>query len=166
MSDEGEKQPVTLLQTPIRLEYTVYPGREQVNFLRALVEGRIVGRRSPNGKVYVPPMGACPMTGELFVEDVPVADVGTITTYCVINIPFEGQRLTPPYVCGWILLDGADVPLFHIVAGVGPQDVRMGMRVKAVWEPEGEREFSLTSIRYFEPNGEPDAPYESFEAHL
>ncbi len=166
--DAGQEapKPITRIATPLRLEFTVYAGREQSAFLRNLVGGRIVGRRSTNGKVYVPPVGACPMTGDLFVEDVVVAEVGTLTTYCVVNIPFEGQRLQPPYVCGWILLDGADVPLFHIVAGIAPHEVRMGMRLRAVWEPEAERELSLTAIRYFEPTGEADAPFESYEAHL
>jgi hypothetical protein len=40
------------------------------------------------------------------------------------------------------------------------------MRVEGVWcEPE-ERRPSLENIKYMRPNGEPDAPYDSFKEHL
>jgi hypothetical protein len=42
----------------------------------------------------------------------------------------------------------------------------MGMRVKAEWAPLGERRPTLESIRWFSPNGEPDAPFESYQEHL
>jgi len=163
---ESNQEPITRIKTPIRLDYTITAGRELSAFLEHLKNGRIVGRRSTNGKVYVPPVGACPMTGNLMIEDVEVADIGTLTTYCVINIPFEGQQLTPPYVCGWILLDGADVPLFHLVGDIDPAEVRMGMRVKAVWAEPADRTHSLISIRYFEATDEPDAPFDSYKEHL
>ena len=34
----------------------------------------------------------------------------TVTTFCVVDIPFEGQLVKPPYACAHILLDGADGP--------------------------------------------------------
>ena len=38
----------------------------------------------------------------------------------------------------------------------------MGMRVEAVWKPDGEREGSHEDIQYFRPTGEPDAPQASY----
>ena len=32
-----------------------------------------------------------------------------VTTFAIINIPFPGQRIKPPYVAAYVLLDGADV---------------------------------------------------------
>ena len=46
---------------------------------------------------------------------VEVKDTGMITTFCVVNIPFEGQELDPPYVAASVVLDGADTPLFHLI---------------------------------------------------
>jgi len=46
------------------------------------------------------------------------------------------------------------------------EEVRMGMRVEAVWCEPSERKPSLENIRYMRPNGEPDASYESFKEHL
>ena len=33
----------------------------------------------------------------------------------VVNIPFAGQAIKPPYVCATIVLDGADIGLFHLI---------------------------------------------------
>jgi uncharacterized OB-fold protein len=81
-----------------------------------------------------------------------------VTTFCIVNLPFFGQRIKPPYVCATILLDGADIGLFHLIQEVPAQEVRMGMRVEAVWAAPEERGPSLESIRYFRPTGEPDVP--------
>ena len=156
---------ITRIVTPVRLEYTVTAGATQEWFLEGLLEGRIIGQRAPDGKLYVPPRGACPVTGEPMrdeYEDVP--DTGTVTTFCVINIPFEGQGLTPPYVGAAILLDGADLPIFHIIGGIDPDEVRMGMRVKARWRPDPIP--SIATIEYFEPTGEPDAAYDHYAEHI
>lgn len=159
-------EPITRIKTPLRLEFTVSAGSALTRFLEGMAEKRIIGRRAPHGKVYVPPRGCCPMTGELTVEDVELPHTGTVTTFCVINIPFEGQLLTPPYVAAAIILDGADVPLFHLIAGCDLDDVRMGMRVEAVWVADEDLAPTLESIRYFAPTGEPDAAFETYQEHL
>jgi|SRR5690554_1306793 len=158
-------EPIRRIRTPMRLEYQIQAGADLTNFLQKLTEKRIVGRRSPTGKVYVPPRGSCPVTGLPMLEEVELSDVGTVTTFSIIHMEFEGQRLPPPYAVGTVLLDGADLPLFHIIGGA-VEDVRMGMRVRAVWVPDEELEPTLESILYFESTGEPDAPYESYKEHI
>ncbi len=73
-----------------------------------------------------------------------------MTTFCIVNLPFYGQQITPPYVCASIRLDGADTTLFHLIQEIPAADVRMGMRVEAVWVTSEEMEASLESIRYFD----------------
>ncbi len=163
--DESEGEPVTRFKVPVRLDYTVTAGQEQSRFLRAVEHGRIMGVRCPStGRVHVPPRGAISDTGERADEWVQVADHGTVTTFCVVNIPFEGQVLEPPYVAGSILLDRSDVPVFHLVGGIAANQVTMGMRVRAVWEDEPGPSFA--SVRYFEPTGEPDVPFDVIREHL
>lgn len=159
-------EPVTRFKSPTRLDYDITASVELSRFLRGLMERRILGARCPEtGNVYVPAPSVIPANGMTPSEiDIEVAHTGTVTTFCVINIPFEGQVLSPPYVGASILLDGADVPIFHLVGGVDPEAVRMGLRVRALWEDEPIP--SLATIRYFEPTGEPDAPIETFEQHL
>lgn len=153
------------IQTPIRLDYSFGAGRASTRFLRAIEDHRIVGQRCPQcRKVYVPPRGACPTCGVATEEEVELSDKGTITTFCVVNLPFYGQEIKPPYVCASILLDGADIALFHLIQEVPPDEVRMGMRVEAVWRDELEP--TLESIKHFRPTGEPDADYDSYKEHL
>ena len=64
-----------------------------------------------------------------------------------------------------VLIDGADIAFQHLILGCEPDDVRMGMRVKAVWKPREEWAIGH-NIDHFEPTGEPDAPYDSFAHHL
>lgn len=163
----GSEEPVTMITTPVRLHYTHSASPVETRYLLGLAEGRILGQRCPEcGQVYVPPRGACPTDGVPTEEEVEVAGTGTITTFCVVNVPFMGQRITPPYVAAHVLLDGADIPVQHLVLGCEVDEVRMGMRVEAVWKPREQWEHSMENIDHFRPTGEPDAPYESYSHHL
>jgi len=149
-----------IVTMPIRLEYDYSPGAGRSRFLRGLEQGKILGERCHVcHKVYVGGgSGACPRDGVPTEEVVELPDVGTITTFCVVNVPFAGATVQIPYVSGSILLDGADIPLMHLIQEIPAEEVRMGMRVKAEWLPEGERVPSMDTIKYFKPAGEPDAP--------
>jgi uncharacterized OB-fold protein len=99
-------------------------------------------------------------------EAVELPDTGTVTTFCVVNVGYPGQRVTPPYVAAAVLLDGADIAFQHLILGCDPGEVRMGMRVRAVWKPPEEGATPAGAISHFAPTGEPDAPYESYARHL
>lgn len=145
-------EPVTTIRTPVRLEYDYVAGEAQSRFLRAIAEGRILGEPCPKcEKVYVPPRGSCPTCGVPTAGAVELSDKGEITTFCVVNLPFTGQQIQIPYVCASVLLDGADVPLFALIQEVPADQVRMGMRVEAVWVPPEERTTNLSSIKHFRP---------------
>jgi uncharacterized protein len=164
---EENPDAVTMITTPIRLRYLHSASAEESRYLRALKEGKVIGQRCPAcGKVYVPPRGACPVDGVPTTTDVELPDTGTVTTFCVVNVPFQGQRVPSPYVAASVLLDGADIAFQHLILGCEPDEVRMGMRVRAVWKPPEEWGTTSENISYFEPTGEPDAPYESYASHL
>lgn len=164
-SDKGDK--VAMVTTPIHLSYEHTASPEESRYLRALAEGRITGQRCPVcAKVYVPPRGACPTDGVPTTDEVALPDTGTITTFCIVNVPFPGQRTKPPYVHAAVLLDGADIPFSHLILGCAPDEVRMGMRVRAVWKPRDQWATTPQNIDHFEPSGEPDAAYETYADHL
>jgi uncharacterized protein len=163
---EPPAEPVTMITTPVRLRYdhTVSPGES--SYLHALAQGRLIGQRCPAcGKVYLPPRGACPVDGVPTQTEVELPDTGIVTTFCVVNVPFHGQQFPSPYVAASVLIDGADIAFQHLILGCPPEQVRMGMRVRAVWKPREEWAIGH-NIDHFEPTGEPDAPYESFAHHL
>lgn len=151
---------VESIQTPIRLEYDFTPGFSRSRFLRGLAEGKILGERCHRcGKVYVGGgSGACARDGVPMSEIVELPATGTVTTFCIVNVPFAGSTVEIPYTSASILLDGASIPLMALIQECPAGEVRMGMRVEAVWAPEGERAPSMDTIRYFRPSGEPDAP--------
>ena len=93
-------------------------------------------------------------------------DTGTVTTFSIVNVPFLGQRITPPYVSAYILLDGADIAFLHMILDIPAEEVRMGMRVKAVWKPRDEWGTTIENISHFSPTGEPDADYDTYQQHL
>jgi uncharacterized OB-fold protein len=163
----GAVADVTSVTTPIRLGYQHMVSPEETRYLRGLAEGRLLGQRCPAcGKVYLPPRGACPTDGVPTTDEVELSSSGTVTTFCVVNVPFAGQRVTPPYVAAQVLVDGADIPLQHLILGCPADEVRMGMRVVAVWKPREEWGPTPENIDHFRPSGEPDAPYESYAHHL
>ena len=162
----AEHEPISMITSPVRLTYdhTVSPGES--SYLLALAQGRLIGQRCPVcGKVYVPPRGACPVDGVPTRDEVELPDTGTVTTFCVVNVPFHGQRYPSPYVAASVLIDGADIAFQHLILGCPPEEVRMGMRVRAVWKPREEWDVGH-NIDHFEPTGEPDAPYDSYAHHL
>jgi uncharacterized OB-fold protein len=160
-------EPVRTIETPARLEYRFTAGEATTRFLRGIASKRLLGERCPAcGKVYVPPRGSCPTDGVPTAEQVELAHTGTVTTFCVVNLQFYGQAMEVPYVCATVLVDGADIGLFGLVQEIPFEEVRMGLRVEAVWVDDDELAPTFTSVRWWRPTGEPDAPYESFREHV
>jgi uncharacterized OB-fold protein len=158
---------VTGIVVPIELDYLYAASPEESLFYTSLSEGKLVGQRCPTcQKVYIPPRSACPADGTPTSEEVELPDTGTVTTFCIVNVPFLGQRITPPYVSAYVLLDGADIAFLHLILDIPAEEVRMGMRVRAVWKPREEWGTTIENISHFAPTGEPDADFETYKQHL
>ena len=150
---------VRSVRTPAQLDYEFTAGDATTRFLTASTEKRIVGQQAEGGRVYVPPRGADPELGQPTPIDVEVAQVGTVTSFCVVNLQFYGSVMEIPYVSALILLDGADLSIMHLIQEIPADQVRIGMRVEAVWRDDADLEPTLESIKWFRPNGEPDDPH-------
>ena len=162
-----DRDPVTILVIPTSISIQHTASRPESIYLRAIQQGTLLGARTgDNGKVYFPPREADPATGKELDQFVELPDIGTVTTFAIINIPFAGQKIKPPYVAAYILLDGADIPFLHLVTEIDAADVRMGMRVQAVWRPQEEWGLGIDNIEHFRPSGEPDADYDTYKHHL
>lgn len=158
---------ITGVITPVELDYVYAASPEESAFYRGLAEGKLLGQRCPTcHKVYIPPRSACPTDGSPTTDEVELPETGTVTTFCIVNVPFLGQKITPPYVSAYVLLDGADIAFLHLILDVPAEEVHMGMRVKAVWKPREEWGTTIENISHFSPTGEPDADYETYKVHL
>mgnify|MGYP000698698112 CR=1 FL=1 len=123
-------------------------------FLAELKEGRIIGRRCRRcGRVLVPPRMFCEWCFRPTDEWVYVRDTGTVLTFSASYLGPAAERLEEPIIIAVIQLDGASpgVGILHRLGEVKQEEVRVGMRVKAVWKPPEEREGAITDILYFRP---------------
>ncbi len=162
-----ESGPVTLLRTPISLKYDYSAGQSASRALRAIEKGKLLGQRCPvDGRVYFPSRGACPQHGVVFGDEtVELSDKGTIVTFSIVRVPSASIPLELPYITVNVLLDGSDTVLMHVL-DAKLEDVRMGMRVRAVWKPEQAWSTSTANILYFRAIDEPDADYDSYKEHI
>jgi len=168
-------EPVQFVSQKVDLDYKVVTSPVARRFAELMRAGRITGHKCPVcGRVYVPPKGFCPLDAVITDEsnEVEVRDAGTLTSFTVITpIQYQGQEEKEEYVLANILLDGASGTVGQQrVEGIPHKDVRMGMRVKAVWggdADEGSRGWGLTgAIKHWEPSGEPDEPREKYQDHV
>jgi uncharacterized OB-fold protein len=175
-----ENKPI-VLDRLVSLTYTDLLPEHTVRFVENLLEGRIIGRKCPVcSQVYAPPKGYCPVdvVALLPEHEIQVADHGVVTGYTVITpVPYYGQTKTEPFIFASVLLAGASTPLGgQEITGISIDDVRIGLRVKAVWKPESERTGEGQSTRgwgsvegcieTFEWTGEADAPLEEYSEHV
>ncbi|RSN14764.1 DNA-binding protein [Nonomuraea sp. WAC 01424] len=119
-------------------------------FLTELRGRRIVGVRTKEGKVLVPPLEYDPATGEpVTPEYVEVGPAGTVTSWAWVPEPLPGHPLDRPFAWATILLDGADTALVRGVAADDPKALSKGSRVWPVWRdrPTGH----ITDIAHFAP---------------
>jgi uncharacterized OB-fold protein len=167
-----DRDPVTMVVIPSSIEIQHTASHPESAYLRALQQGKLLGAQTGRGrgqgpgKVYFPAREADPATGKPLDDFIELPDKGTVTTFAIINIQFPGQRIKPPYVAAYVLLDGADIPFLHLVTEIDASEVRMGMRVEAVWKPKEEWGLGIDNIEYFRPSGEPDADYDTYKHHL
>jgi uncharacterized OB-fold protein len=160
---EPPKERIKYVEANLYLPYRYCAGDYRARLLRGLKEKKIIGSKcSKTGKVFVPPIIASPESFAPADELVELPDRGIVTTFCIVNIPVMGRDIQLPYVAASIAVDGADLSIFSAVQECKPEEVRMGMRVEAVWKPDGEREGSFDDLLYFRPTGEPDEPQDSY----
>jgi uncharacterized OB-fold protein len=127
-----------VLSAPNILEYpyTRTVGPIIGKFLTELRDGRILGIRTRDGRVMVPPAEYDPETGEDLSEFTPVGDHGVVTTWCWVSSPRAKHPFDRPFAWALIKLDGADTALLHAVDGGDESAMATGMRVQARWREE------------------------------
>ncbi|WNZ14016.1 OB-fold domain-containing protein [Streptomyces sp. 11x1] len=140
-----------ILKAPLTVEFpfTRSVGPVQSAFLTGLRERVVLGVRTVDGKVLVPPVEYDPVTAEEIRDLVEVAPTGTVTTWAWNHDPRRGQPLDTPFAWVLVKLDGADTALLHALDAPGPDTVRTGMRVRVRWAEE--RSGAITDIACFEP---------------
>lgn len=123
-------------------------------FFNEIKRGKILGSKCNKCKrVLVPPRIYCEICFRNIDDWVYVKDEGKVLTFSICYVGTDARRLKEPQIPAVIELEGASegIGILHVLGEVKPEDVRIGMRVKAVWKPEGERVGAITDIKYFRP---------------
>ena len=140
-------------EVPGKLEipYRYFAGAFCSQWFRALRDRKkILGCRCPScRKVFVPPRGNCERCLTKIDEWVELPGTGQVESFTVVRYaePFQPKR--PPYVLAAIRLDGADTSLVHLLGGIAPEQVQIGLAVEPVFAQE--RKGRITDIVHFRP---------------
>lgn len=100
-------------------------------FFTGLRDGKLVGARTAEGRVLVPPSEYDPETGADIIDTVQVGPEGVVTSWTAVDEP--GGRGS--FAWALVRLDGADTAILHAVAldGAG---LKTGDRVRPRWAAE------------------------------
>lgn len=122
-------------------------------FLQELKNGRLIARRCHRcERILLPPRMFCEQCFRPTDEWVYVPDTGTLNTYSVSHIRWDASPLPEPIIVAVVGIDGtSEGGLLHFLDEIEPDDVKIGMKVRAVWKPPEEREGSILDIRHFRP---------------
>ncbi len=151
MSDYWTDVEAIVYEGRIKVPYSWQAGETASYFLTQLRdEKKIWGKRCPRcEKVFLPPKKNCPFCFVDTDQWVEVSGEGEIETFTVVRRDTPIQPMKSPFVYAVIRLDGATSGLIHMLGEVEPDQVKEGMRVKAVFSEE--RKGSLLDIAYFKP---------------
>ncbi len=159
-------EPTQSIVTPVNVEYVYSPGKAATRYLQGLKQGKFLGQASDSsGLVYIPPRGACPRDGVPTSREVEVSGKGTVVTLTIVRVPSANITVDLPYCTANILLDGADISFTGLLQECPLEDVRIGMRVEAVWVDSSEWDYSSENIKYFRPIDEPDLPFSEIKEY-
>ena len=143
-----------------KIEYEWDCGIALSKFMEGLKEGKILARKCyACGRVMIPPRMFCESCFRPTDEWVELKDEGKILTFSVSFVNWDASRRKKPEVPAVIKLEGAseNMGILHKLGEVGDtleevlKNVKIGMKVKAVWKKEKEREGAITDILYFKP---------------
>ncbi len=104
------------------------------------------------GRRMLPPRPFCGNCRRRLEDWVPVRDSGVLKAWTVVHLPIldasSGTVREAPYGMGLIQLDGADTTLNHYLDRNDPAQLKIGMRVRAVWKVQ--RRGAMDDILHFE----------------
>lgn len=139
------------------LQYAWDDGIAIGRYLKALKDGKILATKCEEcNRIMLPARAFCELCWRPVDEWLYVKDTGIVNTFSICHVNWDASRLKPKeprHLPAVIEIDGASegMGIMHLLGNVKPKDIKIGMRVKAVWKPKNQREGSITDILYFEP---------------
>jgi len=141
-----------VVEGKLALPYTYFAGRVGSKFITTIRDQKkILGMRCNKcNKVFVPPRQTCAICLEDLQNNwVELQNTGEVTNFTVVRYNDKHLPRTAPFILAMIKLGGADTPMVHIVEGIKPEEVRIGLKVKPVFARETTH--TILDIDHFEP---------------
>ena len=152
MSDVDAEEVLSALHV-LEYDYQRSLGPVLGRFFTELRDRNIVGSKTEDGRVLVPPMEYDPQTGQALGEFVDVGPGGVVTTWAWVCTPRQKHPLDRPFGWALIRLDGATSGFLHAVDAGDETEMSTGMRVTPRWAAETTG--SILDIECFEPESAP-----------
>jgi uncharacterized OB-fold protein len=153
MSDQFQGIEPMVYQSKINVPYSWWAGDTATRFFVALRDEKKITATKCGacGKVFLPPRKVCPLCFTENAEWVNISDEGTVLTFSVARRQLAAipQDRKVPVIWCLIKLDGADTAMLHYLDEIKPEDVTIGMRVKAVFSEK--RKGTIRDISHFKP---------------
>jgi uncharacterized OB-fold protein len=151
MSDYWDKVEPLVYESRIKIPYSWQAGETASHFLLNLKDKlKFQGKKCNKcSKVLIPPRKTCPYCFAETGDWVDVSGEGVVETFTIVRRDTGIMPAKVPFAYAIIKLDGADTGFIHMLGGVDLDEIKEGMRVKAVFSEQ--REGKLLDIKYFEP---------------
>lgn len=136
----------------IPLEYIYTYGRAGEAYFRNLMNnGTFLGARCEKcGITYVPPRTYCEKCFDRLEDSyIKVGTTGTVLTFTVLHKNLDGSNKKDPVIIAMIKLDNTEGGVVHYLDKIKPEEVSIGMKVRAVLKPKNKRKGCITDIKHF-----------------
>jgi uncharacterized OB-fold protein len=143
----------TYWEGEIPVDYVYTYGLAGEAFFRAVKDkGTFLGTRCAACDVtYVPPKIYCDRCFAKLEKYIDVGRIGFVESFTVSFKNMDGSDKPTPRILAMIRIDGTDGGLIHYLEGIPPEEIALGMAVKAVFKPKGKRQGSIEDIVGFGP---------------
>ena len=159
MGEKGEKMVKDrdtsdsfVVEGKLALPYSYFAGKIGSKFITTLRDQKkILGIRCKScDKVFVPPRQTCPICMEDIRDNwLELKNSGEVTNFTVVRYEDRHLPRKPPFILAMIKLDCADTPMVHILEGIQPEAVKIGLRVKPIFAQNTTN--TILDIDHFEP---------------
>lgn len=144
-----------VVEGKMALPYSYFAGRVGSKFITTIRDQKkIMGVKCPTcNTVYVPPRQVCDVDfTDIRDSWVDLSNTGTVVNYTVVRYDDKHLPRKAPFVLALVKLDGAGTPFMHIVEECKIEEVKIGMKVEAVFAKETTN--TILDIDHFKPAAE------------
>ncbi len=141
-----------VVEGKLALPYTYFAGKVGSKFITTIRDQKkILGVRCNKcSKVFVPPRQTCVLCLEDLQNNwVELQNAGEVTNFTVVRYNDKHLPRTAPFILAMIKLGGADTPIVHILEGIQPEEVKIGLKVRPIFAKESTN--TILDIDHFEP---------------